>query len=315
MAAVSWAKARPLDAAENGLVRWLSDTPDAPKVEGSIVAAIIAWVEVVAFLGETFLIMVLAIAVRSVLLFAASFLVSRDAATTTVIDVLFDAGFLLAWLLHRYSAWFHMSPRALCEAFGLLHWRPLSATTKYLVSYHIVGFAVVVGYQWLQDDWFLSWDNYYDARGILQLPRVLEILVLSPIKEELVFRGLTLHLLLNRIPSNAVATGVSSVLFGCTHLMNLKHSSFSTAYVLLQTFLGIEIGLFYAVLFVRTSYNLRDTVMLHVVNNVLSSFLSTHTNFSDRPIFSVLLVHAIVIYFGLIMASVRAMQPPKVAQD
>ncbi len=91
-----------------------------------------------------------------------------------------------------------------------------------------------------------------------------------------------------RIPSNGIAAGVASVLFGCTHLINLKHSSFSTPYVLLQTCLGIEIGLYYAVLFVKTRQNLRDSIVLHVVNNVLSSFLSTHTDFGARPIFAVL---------------------------
>ncbi|KDO26699.1 hypothetical protein SPRG_20497 [Saprolegnia parasitica CBS 223.65] len=315
MAGALWQEAHVLDAAENGVVLWLMDpSAETPKVHGTVVAAIFAWVEVVAFLGETFLVMVLAIASRSTLLYLLSFLMERDASATTIVDAMYDAVFVLAWLLHRYATFFHLSPRALCERLGLLRWRPLATSTKWLVVYHLAGFALVVAYQWHTTAWFLSLDNYYDAvTGQLQLARICEILLLSPIKEEIVFRGLAFHLLLNRIPSNGVAAGVASVLFGCTHLINLKHSSFSTPYVLLQTCLGIEIGLYYAVLFVQTRQNLRDSIVLHIVNNVLSSFLSTHTDFSARPIFAVLLLHAIVVYLGLTITSIRAMQAPRKA--
>ncbi|EQC30979.1 hypothetical protein SDRG_11452 [Saprolegnia diclina VS20] len=313
MAGALWHEAHVLDAAENGVVLWLMDpSAETRKVHGTVVAAIFAWVEVVAFLGETFLVMVLAIASRSTLLYFLSFLMERDTSATTIVDATYDAVFVVAWLVHRYAAFFHLSPRALCERLGLLRWRPLATSTKWLVLYHLVGFGLVVAWQWHTSDWFLSLDNYYDpATGQLQLARVLEILLLSPIKEEIVFRGLAFHLLLNRIPSNGVAAGVASVLFGCTHLINLKHSSFSTPYVLLQTCLGIEIGLYYAVLFVQTRQNLRDSIVLHIVNNVLSSFLSTHTDFSARPIFAVLLLHAIVVYLGLTYASIRSMQAPR----
>ena len=47
----------------------------------------------------------------------------------------------------------------------------------------------------------------------------------------------------------AVCAIVTSVLFGLFHLVNLVSSRFSAPYIVMQVFLGTEIGLFYTLLF------------------------------------------------------------------
>ncbi|OQS04121.1 hypothetical protein THRCLA_20969 [Thraustotheca clavata] len=318
-----WGDAQPLDVHENGVVQWFSEAstaaeaPPQPKLQGSAIAGVFAGVEIVWFLGETFMVMVLAIAVRSLLLFGVSIMLSHELlhAKSTVFDVLFDASFLLVWLLQRYSYYFHLKPLELCRIWGIVSWRRLEVSTSLLILYHVVGFCGIIVWQWYEDNWFLSLDNYMDEDDELQVPRILEILFLSPLKEEFIFRGIIFHIFLNRIPSNRSASLVSSILFGCTHLINLKNSNFSIMYVLLQTCLGIEIGFYYSILFFQSKFNLLNSLVLHIVNNIFSSFVSTHTaalDFLARPIFTLMLAHAIVLYIVLISLAIRSKKKPKV---
>jgi membrane protease YdiL (CAAX protease family) len=123
----------------------------------------------------------------------------------------------------------------------------------------------------------MTWANYYPSkRHTIDWSHVLDFLVLSPLKEELIFRALVFHRLFNRVSSPIIACGIASLLFGLTHLANLKHTAFSTTYVMLQTFLGVEIGFFYNLHFLR-SHSLLDCILLHVMNNIVSSFVSTKT--------------------------------------
>ncbi|KAF0720298.1 Aste57867_417 [Aphanomyces stellatus] len=279
------------------------------KLHGSLLAAIIGWVEVIAFLAETFFVMVVAIASRSLLHTIVSFVAPHDTHTTSLPDVLFDAGFLILYLLRRSAINFHQpSTVAWAHRLGLSP-QPLSRLSQGCIVYQIAGFGCFVLWQAWTREWVLSLANYYSSHGdnSLQVAHLAEILVLSPIKEELVFRGLVFHLLLNRLPTHPTAAAiVSSVLFGCTHLVNLKQSKFSTLYVLIQTGLGVEIGFFYALTYARTE-SLFECITLHVVNNVLSSFTSTQMELTSSPYLAPLLAHSILLYALLIIWSLHTL--------
>ncbi|KAH9111924.1 hypothetical protein LEN26_009003 [Aphanomyces euteiches] len=298
-----------VDRHENGLVAWLSPSNGSGvKLHGSLVAGIVAWVEVIAFLGETFLSMIISLACRSLFHAAATLVWPHDTTTTSLGDVVWDALFVCVNLLRRSAGNFHQpSISTWITRLGL---RPtaLSQLTRGWIVYQIAGFLAFVGYQHVANDWVMSWANYYgSSKDSVQWPHVLEILVLSPLKEELVFRGLVYHLLLNRIPKPMVAGLVSSILFGCMHLVNLKQSKFSTMYVLIQMGLGVEIGFFYSLTYARTG-SLFECVVLHVVNNVLSSFTSTEMELSSSPWLAALLVHSILWYALLIYLSHQALR-------
>ena len=70
----------------------------------------------------------------------------------------------------------------------------------------------------------------------------------------------------------AVCAIVTSVLFGLFHLVNLVSSRFSAPYIVMQVFLGTEIGLFYT-LFMLYTNNLAGSIVLHVFNNLFSSLM------------------------------------------
>lgn len=65
----------------------------------------------------------------------------------------------------------------------------------------------------------------------------------------------------------------SAVTFGLVHLLNLFGSRYTRTYIVLQVFLGMTLGAFYCLRFVLSQNAMLETVMLHVINNVFSSFL------------------------------------------
>jgi len=63
----------------------------------------------------------------------------------------------------------------------------------------------------------------------------IELILWSPIKEELLFRGIILITLLNRAPEklfNCVL--LTSILFGLSHILNVFLNIFSSIYIILQ---------------------------------------------------------------------------------
>lgn len=162
------------------------------------------------------------------------------------------------------------------------------------------------------------------------LPSSIDMLLMAPIREELVFRGLMFAIFYLRgaaykVPSSAPAPApapavaseqdgqtegevdgavvpaaapdaaaaapesqeslawtsrwkldcvvASAVTFGLVHLLNLFGSRYTRTYIVLQVFLGMTLGAFYCLRFVLSQNAMLETVMLHVINNVFSSFL------------------------------------------
>lgn len=111
--------------------------------------------------------------------------------------------------------------------------------------------------------------------------RIVDILVLAPVREEIVFRGIIVAIFYKRfgsssaLPRDKLACVLSSgAIFGLTHLLNSFGSRYSAAYIGLQVGLGMLIGLFYS-LRVERSGSLLQVVILHMINNFGSSFLPT----------------------------------------
>ncbi|ETV69535.1 hypothetical protein H257_14771 [Aphanomyces astaci] len=299
----------PVDPLENGLMALIAPSEESgtaidgnrTKLQGSVLAAIVAWVEVIAFLGETFFAMILSVVCRSALHALATVVLSSNPSLPpskpNVWESLWDATFVCLYVLRRSAANFHQpSLQAWIQRLGL--WPPISMSSSValaLIAYQVVGFAVVVSWQYWTNNWVFTWSNYST------LQHVLEILLFSPIKEELVFRGVAFHLVVNRLPMYPKqAVGVVSVLFGSTHLLNVRHANFSALYVAMQLCFGIEIGYFYGLQYIQTR-SLGQLVVLHIVNNVLSSFTSTQMeDLLASPLLLVLFVHSVVVYGVLI---------------
>lgn len=113
---------------------------------------------------------------------------------------------------------FHLSPHAI-----------------YVILYNIVAFSVFVACQWYFDRWYYSLSNVVSVEtGAFDLERILALVFIAPLQEELIFRAIIFHILYNRYMSVRFSARVSSVLFGLAHLANAFSSKFSTIYVVLQ---------------------------------------------------------------------------------
>ena len=224
----------------------------------------------------------------------------------------FGAALALLWL---GACHFRCSLRDHADQMGLTKGLPprtasttaSTATTSTLsiVVFHVLGVLTVGA---LDTAWIgrsspvplLSLNNYRSPDGPMIWP--LEVLLLTPLREELLFRATLLLRLRNRAPSAprvAVAAAAAAV-FGLAHLSNLRESVagasrashghshgqqqqqqgqgaavFSVAYVWLQVLSGVVVGLALGLRFLRHG-RLWECLAVHTANNACASF--THLN-------------------------------------
>jgi len=170
----------------------------------------------------------------------------------------------------------------------------MSWTSFVVCLFHFADLFLMLGVQWWTGRWVFSFANYLEDSQ-LELYKVSNFLIFTPILEELVFRGILTYILATRIQHKGKCILFSNLIFGLFHLVNLFGSSYSFWYVLLQVFLGMEIGLFYGCQFLL-SQNIWECIILHMVNNITSSFLpATTLEFAD-PLITVSLLQTVIVY-------------------
>lgn len=95
--------------------------------------------------------------------------------------------------------------------------------------------------------------------------------------EEIIFRGLILVVLLDRLPSTVkgtfLAVVISSLIFGVTHLFNIFTGA-SVGFTLLQVSYSFLMGLMWAVVFIKTK-NIWMSIILHSSYNFFGMVLFT----------------------------------------
>lgn len=198
---------------------------------------------------------------------------------------------LAAWLLWRHDAWY-------------LFRRPVAVSRMalWVCAAHAVGFGAMLAAQRAAGVELYSLANYTGVRAAA------DMLVLAPFREELVFRGAILGVFRKRFKASQTvrAALVSSVLFALIHLANfLAATEYSTTYVALQVGLGFLIGLFYSLRVARANA-LWETVLMHAVNNLFSSFLPLGTELDfTHPLVAVSLLATVAVYAALVAAALR----------
>ena len=87
-----------------------------------------------------------------------------------------------------------------------------------------------------------------------------------------------------------------SLIFGLVHLLNFLSPQHNPGYVALQIILGCVIGFQYLLTFLLND-SLTEPLLLHVTNNLLSSFLSRTQTFDlTNPYFIIPLLQTFVVY-------------------
>ncbi|MHA2297473.1 MAG: CPBP family intramembrane glutamic endopeptidase [Candidatus Hodarchaeales archaeon] len=149
----------------------------------------------------------------------------------------------------------------------------------------------------------LGWDLTFFISKLLDTSRALPpqnwaiVTSIGSIFEEIVLRGIFITMLLNKNYSERESIGLSAVVFGVIHFMNLLNGSLTTvllAGVLAQVIYATSYGLFYGYLFIKTR-NLIPNMVLHYVGNGFISFW-WYTPAASYPVRLILML---VFYIGL----------------
>lgn len=140
--------------------------------------------------------------------------------------------------------------------------------------------------------------------------RLMEIVLLAPLREELVFRGVLVNLFYRhtsvwRDERDILAAQVlgPAVLFSAVHLVNFTRGNYAASYIVVQVVLGFIVGMFYSIRFVATN-SLWETIFLHIGNNFFSSFLpvGASLNLLDPrvgfPLLQSLLFYLSLVHYG-----------------
>ena len=169
----------------------------------------------------------------------------------------------------------------------------LSSTTAAVVALHTVGFVGMLVSQWYFGERLFSLRNYYAKGGDeLEPAMISDMLLLAPLREELVFRAALFCVFYMRLGddtavSKLLCCGLSGVVFGLVHLMNLLGTRYSPLYIALQVGLGVLLGNFYALRFVLDE-SLLQSVIMHAINNLYSRSAADRRRRADASEASVL---------------------------
>jgi len=225
---------------------------------------------------------------------------------TFLINVFANA-LVIYWTLWRFAYSIGLRPAQLASRLGLTSLR-VSWTAVAIVGIQGLGAVIMVLLQLWYGRWIFSLKNYYTQEDKFEWTGVTEMLVLSPFREEIIFRGAMFSIFYRRIGGKSAKEKrlciiSSSLIFGLVHLLNLFGSEYSIFYIVLQVTLGIMVGALYNLRFVING-GLIETILLHMSNNVFSSFLNLNLIFDWLdpliifPLLETFIVYGLLIYFS-----------------
>lgn len=172
----------------------------------------------------------------------------------------------------------------------------------YLLLAHSSSFLIMVAMQHYGFHSLFSWSNYYREEEFIDWPKAIEMVVLAPFREELVFRASLFCIFYQRLGDESASSKIhcallSSAAFGCVHLLNVFSTKYELAYVLVQVTMGCVIGFQYILMFLLNQ-SLLETLLLHIANNVLSSFLPFDVAFDFSNMYLTLPLCQTIIIFS-----------------
>jgi len=180
-----------------------------------------------------------------------------------------------------------------------------STMGSYLIVYHIGLFIGMLCLQYSEGEFYYTTNNFFSAKdGIFSIRWFVTIWILTPIREEVYFRGCVFTTALHRSRFLSIPILLTGLVFGGAHLLNLFSPNVSTLYVLLQFVSAVIVGVFYCLRFLVTG-TLWESIVLHFINNATSSFLPTGPDFDfsnpkiGLPMTCTLMLYSIMAYFSL----------------
>ncbi|KAL7679447.1 putative sterile alpha and TIR motif-containing protein [Plasmopara halstedii] len=223
----------------------------------------------------------------------------------------------LGWGLVILIAKFLQLPRMnIVRHFTRFRWSSLRTCFASLQLHFL---ALVAINLWGQDQGLLYWRNVnaavHQADGSIAIDEIVQILILAPIKEELLFRGMIMLVAINRLQNLKSSALLSSFLFATVHLINARHigSQYSASYVAFQIFWAWLVGLFLALNLAITG-SLMECIILHIINNIFALGVSKISAIDiTQPSLCCLVLAALIVYSVAIARQLHLLNDVKLA--
>merc|ERR1719350_908058 len=114
--------------------------------------------------------------------------------------------------------------------------------------YHLSVFFGMLLVQYFEDNYYYTFDNFFPA-GVFSLRWFVSIWFLTPLREEVYFRGCIFTTALHRSKYLSIPILLTGVVFGGAHSLNLFNPHISKMYVILQVICSVIVGVFYCLRF------------------------------------------------------------------
>lgn len=102
-----------------------------------------------------------------------------------------------AMMMYRYS--YLMTQRGLPHKLGVSTRWPLTKTCLFVIAFHFVDFGLMVALQEYFGRWLYSTANFQkDTEGTIDYIKLISLTFITPILEEVMFRGIVLHIFFKR---------------------------------------------------------------------------------------------------------------------
>jgi membrane protease YdiL (CAAX protease family) len=277
---------------ENGLLGWATNgktvNPEGRRLRDTHLAYVTAWLEVSFALAEwyccTAIVRIIMLNIVLPFFRSSQDVVGDDFKSKehgTIVGRIVEC-LLISWILLWISArHFRSSLYTHAAASGLTWqpaWRPIASIkiVGLVATFHGIGTCCV----WLADQALLPATASRQERllGLANYSRwgiegAVEVLMLVPFKEELLFRASLLMRLENRAPSHPRASAaVAAAIFAIVHLTNLAHAAYSPFYVALQVSTAGLVGYCLSLQYLNRRC-LWEVFACHMSNNLAGSFL------------------------------------------
>lgn len=208
---------------------------------------------------------------------------------------------MAAWSCWRFSGFFGMT----CSDAIARIWprKAMSLEGCAALVCMAAGALFQVGIELLSKRGLWGAENFREANLGFSALRCAQLLLLIPLREELVFRVWVLHIFRNRTPGKQAAL-LTGAFFGLTHLANASSSEFSWSFVRLQVFLSTLIGTFLGtrMLLEGRKRGLMEPLTLHCFNNLASCMLRFTADIDFSDTYNLASLTQTVLIFGYLLA-------------
>jgi membrane protease YdiL (CAAX protease family) len=142
----------------------------------------------------------------------------------------------------------------------------------------VLGCAGVIVLQWTLNHWIYSPANYINVecteegcKTALAYTKFIQILIGSPIIEEVILRIILFTLFASRTGDVLFSIITTNLCFSLLHIVNVM-SDTSSFYNVFQVLMALLIGMFYSTRYYITG-NAIEVILLHGINNLFASLV------------------------------------------